>query len=171
MFCSFQPVDFEETPDLNLGLVVSNIAPLVEGGGGATVGGGGESGSSGGGGGAGGSGVGEGGESGGGGGGRAGEGGGSWAGGGSLGGGGAGGGGTNAGSGTGTQPVSYTEKKQAKVYPISVAVLNVPEGVAFKPAVKPVSVSENPEETPLMEVIAVYPATDVDTGGPAGHVR
>lgn len=167
MFCSFQPVDFEETPNLNLGLVVSNVAPLVEGGGAATVGRGGESGSSGGGGRPGGSGVGEGGESGGGGGGRGGGGGGSWAGGGSLGGGGAGGGGTNAGSGT----VSYTEKKQAKVYPVSVAVLNVPEGVAFKPAVKPVSVSENPEETSLKEVIAVYPATDVDTGGPAGHVR
>lgn len=54
---------------------------------------------------------------------------------------------------------------------MSIAVQNVPEGVAFKPAIKPVSISENPEETPLMEVITIYAATDDDTGEPAGHVR
>lgn len=54
---------------------------------------------------------------------------------------------------------------------MNIAVQNVPEGVAFKPPVKPVSVSENPEENPLMEVIAVYAATDADTGKPAEHVR
>lgn len=54
---------------------------------------------------------------------------------------------------------------------MNIAVQNVPEGVTFKPPVRPVSVSENPEENPLMEVIAVYAATDDDTGMPAEHVR
>ncbi|XP_035526807.1 desmoglein-2-like [Morone saxatilis] len=40
-----------------------------------------------------------------------------------------------------------------------------------KPSVKPVFVSENPEDNPLMEVIAVFKATDTDNGKPAENVR
>uniref|UniRef100_UPI003AABC8CE desmoglein-2.1-like n=1 Tax=Centroberyx gerrardi TaxID=166262 RepID=UPI003AABC8CE len=38
-------------------------------------------------------------------------------------------------------------------------------------AVKPVSVSENPEENSLLKVIAAYPATDTDSGKLAENVR
>ncbi|XP_019132311.2 desmoglein-2-like [Larimichthys crocea] len=61
--------------------------------------------------------------------------------------------------------------KKGKSYPVNIVVLNAPEGVAFKPAVKPISVSENPKENPLMKVIAVYAATDTDTGKLGENVR
>ena len=54
---------------------------------------------------------------------------------------------------------------------MNIAVLNEPEGVAFKPATKPVAVSEDPKENPLNKVIGVFRATDTDTGQPAENVR
>ncbi|XP_059197237.1 desmoglein-2.1-like [Centropristis striata] len=132
-----KPVDFETNPGINLGVVVSNVAPAGAGGG-------------------------------------AGGGAGAGAGGGAAGGGAGGGGATGAGAGTGVGTGKRPTKRRPKTgkrYPVSIAVLNEPEGVAFKPAVKPVSVSENPEEIRLMEVIAVFPATDTDTGELAENVR
>uniref|UniRef100_A0A4W6EMN8 Cadherin domain-containing protein n=1 Tax=Lates calcarifer TaxID=8187 RepID=A0A4W6EMN8_LATCA len=73
--------------------------------------------------------------------------------------------------GSAKKPSTKKRPRKGKLYPVSIAVLNEPEGVTFQPSVKPVSVSENPEENPLMEVIAVYAATDTDTGEPAENVR
>uniref|UniRef100_A0AAZ3RK43 Cadherin domain-containing protein n=1 Tax=Oncorhynchus tshawytscha TaxID=74940 RepID=A0AAZ3RK43_ONCTS len=56
-------------------------------------------------------------------------------------------------------------------YPILIAVNNMPEGPAFKPSTKPVSVSEDPNKMPKDGVIASYPAVDGDTGEPAEDVR
>ncbi|XP_050924415.1 desmoglein-3 [Lates calcarifer] len=162
-----KPVDFEANPDISLGVAVSNVAPSV-GGGGSDGGNQGE-------------GDGEGQGVGAGEGGGDGEGGGEGAGGGdggtaadlSAGAGGAGAAGA-AGAGPGgsaKKPSTKKRPRKGKLYPVSIAVLNEPEGVTFQPSVKPVSVSENPEENPLMEVIAVYAATDTDTGEPAENVR
>lgn len=84
---------------------------------------------------------------------------------------GAGGGG---GDGAGGSATKWSKKKKAKtgeLYSLNIVVINEPEEPVFKPSVKSVSVSENPEENILMEVIAVYAATDADTGEPAEHVR
>ncbi|XP_037626194.1 desmoglein-2-like [Sebastes umbrosus] len=113
-----KPVDFEENPDIKLGVVVSNVAPAVGDGGGD-----------------------------------------------------GGGGGPTGASGSATSQSGKKRPKKGKLYPVNIAVLNEPEGVSFKPSVKPVSVSENPEENPLMKVIAVFAATDSDTGNPAENVR
>ncbi|XP_034035094.1 desmoglein-2-like [Thalassophryne amazonica] len=60
---------------------------------------------------------------------------------------------------------------KGKSYPVNIAVQNEPEGIAFKPKVKPVSVSENPDDNPIMKVIGGYTATDADTGQPADNVQ
>nr|XP_033477415.1 desmoglein-2-like [Epinephelus lanceolatus] len=122
-----KPVDFEENPDIKLGVVVYNVAPAIGDGDddGDGQGGG-------------------------------------------------GGGGAGTGAGAGSTVTNQSNKKRpikGKLYPVNIAVVNEPEGVAFKPRVKPVSVSENPEENPLMEVIGVFAATDSDTGKPAENVR
>ncbi|XP_056132722.1 desmoglein-2.1-like [Lampris incognitus] len=171
-----KPVDFEENPDIKLGVVVFNVAPAaevgVEGGGGG--GGGGDGGGDGGGGADGG---------GGGGGNGGGEGGGETAGG-AAGGGVAGAGaetaaGTSAklrpgagmefGVGVGTGSSRRKGQKKLKSYPVNIEVKNEREGPAFYPKTKPVSVSENPDH-PLSQVIAVYQATDADSGSPAENV-
>ncbi|XP_042272827.1 desmoglein-2-like [Thunnus maccoyii] len=111
-----KPVDFEETPDIKLGVVVSNVASPVGDGGGDGGGGGG-------------------------------------------------------GAKGGTAKTPSRKKRPKKLYAVNIAVLNQPEGGTFKPSVKPVSISENPKDNPLMEVIAVFAATDTDTGKPAENVR
>uniref|UniRef100_A0A8P4KDP5 Desmoglein 2 n=1 Tax=Dicentrarchus labrax TaxID=13489 RepID=A0A8P4KDP5_DICLA len=134
-----KPVDFEENPDIKLGLLVSNVAPAVgQGGAGASMGGGGGAGAG--------------------------------AGAGMGAGAGAGAGAGSAGAG-GKKPVKKKRPKKGKIYQVNIAVLNEPEGVNFKPSVKPVFVSENPDDNPLMEVIAVFRATETDTGKPAENVR
>ncbi|KAK2815966.1 hypothetical protein Q5P01_026433 [Channa striata] len=58
----------------------------------------------------------------------------------------------------------------AKSYPIKVAVKNLPEGPAFKPETKHVPVSEDPNEVPEDGVITVFAAIDPDTGKQAEDV-
>lgn len=62
------------------------------------------------------------------------------------------------------------ETSGPKSYPIMIAVKNVPEGPAFIPKVKEVSVSEDPKEQPEDGTITVFAATDPDTGEPAEDV-
>nr|XP_046247929.1 desmoglein-3-like [Scatophagus argus] len=121
-----KPVDFEESPDIKLGLSVSNVAPVVGDGGAGGAGGGG---------------------------------------------GGGGGGGASSWSTGASGSFRREMKRHGKLYPVNIAVLNEPEGVAFKPPVKPVSVSENPEKNPLQKVIAAFPATETDSGKLAENVR
>ncbi|KAM4629815.1 desmoglein-2.1-like [Polymixia lowei] len=143
-----KPVDFEENPDIKLGVVVSNVAPPAGGGGGGGGDGGGDGEEDGGGGG------GDGGEDG--------E---------EVGGGGGGGTGGRPGTGGGGSTSSIKKPKKVKSYPVNIAVQNEPEGVSFRPKVKPVSVSENPEENALLKVIAAYPAMDTDSGKLAENVE
>lgn len=58
-----------------------------------------------------------------------------------------------------------------KSYPIKISVNNVPEGPAFIPDTKIVHVSEDPKEAPKDGKIAVFAATDPDTGKTAEDVR
>uniref|UniRef100_A0A3Q3RUB5 Uncharacterized LOC113128963 n=1 Tax=Mastacembelus armatus TaxID=205130 RepID=A0A3Q3RUB5_9TELE len=53
---------------------------------------------------------------------------------------------------------------------VGIAVNNMPEGPAFIPDTKKIPVSEDPKETPEDGVIAVFAATDPDTGKPAEDV-
>ncbi|XP_070303756.1 desmoglein-2.1 isoform X2 [Salvelinus sp. IW2-2015] len=69
------------------------------------------------------------------------------------------------------KPKPKPKPKGGKNYPISIAVNNMPEGPAFKPSTKPVTVSEDPNKMPKDGVIASYPAVDGDTGEPAEDVR
>lgn len=62
------------------------------------------------------------------------------------------------------------ETGRPKSYPIMIAVNNVPEGPAFIPEVKEVSVSEDPKHQPEDGIIIVFAATDPDTGEPAEDV-
>ncbi|KAK7891853.1 hypothetical protein WMY93_023816 [Mugilogobius chulae] len=143
--------DFEQNPDIQLGVVVSNVAPAA----GSGAGGGGGDGD--------GDGAGQGG----------GEGGGD---GGGDGGGEGGGEGTvlRRGAPGASDPKTKrpTKKKpvKGKVYAVNIEVENVIEGASFKPEVMPVQVSENPEELPKNGVIAVYEAISDDTGEPADNV-
>lgn len=59
----------------------------------------------------------------------------------------------------------------AKGYPIKITVNNVPEGPAFIPDIKTVPVSEDPNEAPEDGVIMVFTAVDPDTGKPAEDIR
>ncbi|XP_054646035.1 desmoglein-2.1-like [Dunckerocampus dactyliophorus] len=61
-------------------------------------------------------------------------------------------------------------KAPTKTYPIKIAVNNMPEDPAFLPETKNVPVSENPEEAPEDGVLTVFAATDPDTGKPAEDV-
>lgn len=58
-----------------------------------------------------------------------------------------------------------------KAYPIRIAVNNVPEDPAFIPLVKEIPVSEDPNEQPEDGIIAVFAAIDPDTGKAADRVR
>ncbi|XP_072295377.1 desmoglein-2.1-like [Eucyclogobius newberryi] len=161
-----KPVDFEVNPDIQLGIVVANVAPMADLGLGLGADAGldlGLDGEGGGGGAGGGDGEGEG-----------------------LGGGAspAGGGGAGAsgpdlglggGAGAGGKPRRKRPKKKrkrpkGKVYALDISVKNEPEGVDFEPEVMNVPVSENPDELPEGGVIAVYPAIDADTGKPSEDV-
>lgn len=62
------------------------------------------------------------------------------------------------------------ETSGPKSYPIMIAVNNVPEGPAFIPKVNEVFVSEDPNQQPEDGTIAVFAATDPDTGKPAEDV-
>ncbi|KAM3619190.1 uncharacterized protein V6R79_004353 [Siganus canaliculatus] len=147
-----KPVNYEEVQNLELELLIENVAPLVTGnavtsnvdiqvaGGGSSSSGG----SAGGGGGGGGS-------AGGGGGGTAG-----------------GGGGSSTGGGGGAGGV--LKPGTSKRYSIKIAVKNMPEGPKFIPATKKVPVSEDPKDQPKNAVITVFAATDPDTGEPAENV-
>uniref|UniRef100_A0AAY4CUL9 Cadherin domain-containing protein n=1 Tax=Denticeps clupeoides TaxID=299321 RepID=A0AAY4CUL9_9TELE len=57
------------------------------------------------------------------------------------------------------------------LYPVSIAVNNLPDGPGFEPSVKEVPVSENPEDVKVPVVIASYPALDGDTGKVAENVK
>ncbi|XP_032381194.1 uncharacterized protein LOC116695185 isoform X2 [Etheostoma spectabile] len=170
-------VDYEEVKNLELGLVITNVAPFVEGdallmdvdvqigeGGPLPAGAGGASGASAGAGGGAGGGAGV-----------------------DLGvdlgldaGGGVGvdlgldaglEGGLKPGVGGGLKPgVKPGQKPPPKSYPIKIAVNNVPEGPAFMPDTKKVPVSEDPNEAPKDGVITVFAAVDPDTGKPAEDV-
>ncbi|XP_029988608.1 desmoglein-2-like [Sphaeramia orbicularis] len=169
-----KPVDFEQNPDIKLGVIVNNVAPIAGEGDGDGDG----EGDGGGGGGGGGAGPGAG----------------------PTGGGGTGpsvglgapgvpgapgpsvkapakgpGIATGASAGAGGIPNKKRPKKKkkptGKVYAVNIGVINEPEGATFKPAVKPVSVSENPKDSPKNGVIAVYGAIDADTGEPAENVQ
>ncbi|KAK2908364.1 hypothetical protein Q8A73_009437 [Channa argus] len=79
--------------------------------------------------------------------------------------------GVGPGVGTGLKPKPGTKPRApAKSYPLKIAVNNVPEGPAFKPQTKNVPVSEDPNEMPEDGVITVFPAIDPDTGKPAEDV-
>lgn len=62
------------------------------------------------------------------------------------------------------------ETSEPKTFLIKIAVNNVPEGPAFIPEVKEVPVSEDPKEQPEDGIITVFAATDPDTGEPAEDV-
>ncbi|XP_062419458.1 desmoglein-2-like protein [Pungitius pungitius] len=68
------------------------------------------------------------------------------------------------GQGTKPKPNSQTN------YLIKIAVNNMPESPAFMPDTKSVPVSENPNQTPDDGAITVFTATDPDTGKPAEDV-
>ncbi|KAJ8279867.1 hypothetical protein COCON_G00069330 [Conger conger] len=63
------------------------------------------------------------------------------------------------------------KKKKPKSYPIKIKVNDLPDGPTFSPTVKPVPVSEDPEELEIPSVIASFPALDGDTGELAENVR
>ncbi|XP_041791132.1 desmoglein-1-like [Chelmon rostratus] len=111
-----KPVDFEENPDINLGVVVSNVAPYPWGD----------------------------------------DGDGGW---------------SSGTGGTAKNPGNKKKPIKGKVYPVSITVENEPEGITFKPSTKPVAVSEDPKKNTLMKVIAVFAASDADSGKPAENVR
>ncbi|XP_068175324.1 desmoglein-2.1-like [Antennarius striatus] len=67
--------------------------------------------------------------------------------------------------GAGVKPSTPT-----KSYPIRIAVNNMPEDPAFRPDTKKIPVSEDPHNQPEDGVIAVFAAVDPDTGKPAEDV-
>ncbi|XP_071342908.1 uncharacterized protein [Trachinotus anak] len=75
--------------------------------------------------------------------------------------------GPGAGVGPGTKLDPHAV---AKSYPIKIAVNNVPEGPAFIPDTKTVPVSEDPDQVPEDGLITVFAAVDPDTGKPAEDV-
>ncbi|XP_035862724.1 uncharacterized protein LOC116058882 isoform X2 [Sander lucioperca] len=84
-------------------------------------------------------------------------------------------GGLKPGVGVGLKPgvkpgVKPGTKPPAKTYPLKIAVNNVPEGPAFIPDTKKVPVSEDPKEAPKDGVITVFTAVDPDTGKTAEDV-
>lgn len=56
-------------------------------------------------------------------------------------------------------------------YSIKIAVNNVPEDPTFIPQFKEIPVSEDPNDQPENGIITVFPAVDPDTGKPAENVR
>ncbi|TDH08233.1 hypothetical protein EPR50_G00095520 [Perca flavescens] len=160
-------VDFEEVKNLELGLVITNVAPFVEGeaiqmdvdvqvgegGGPLAPGASGASGAAAGASGASGAAAGA-----------------SGASGAAAGAGGDAGVGLGADLGVGQPGVKPGTKPPAKNYPIKIAVNNVPEGPAFIPDTKKVPVSEDPKEAPKDGVITVFAAVDPDTGKAAEDV-
>uniref|UniRef100_A0A665U5A7 Si:ch73-74h11.1 n=1 Tax=Echeneis naucrates TaxID=173247 RepID=A0A665U5A7_ECHNA len=126
-----KPLDFEEIQDLELALLIENVAPLVEGGAAlmdVNV--------------------------------QFGEGN-------ALTSGAAGRAGASVGAGVN---LGQNSPSLAKSYPINIAVNNVPEGPAFIPHMKAVSVSEDPDEVPEDGVITEFTAVDPDTGKPAEDI-
>ncbi|XP_034736447.1 uncharacterized protein LOC117949952 isoform X2 [Etheostoma cragini] len=80
-------------------------------------------------------------------------------------------GGLKPGVGAGLKPgVKPGKRPPPKSYPIKIAVNNVPEGPKFMPDTKKVPVSEDPNEAPKDGVITVFAAVDPDTGKPAEDV-
>ncbi|XP_076135362.1 uncharacterized protein LOC143117500 [Alosa pseudoharengus] len=79
--------------------------------------------------------------------------------------------GVKPGTKPGTKPSPGPGKKPGKSYPIKIAVNNKPDGPGFHPEVKEISVAEDPEVVKVPMVIATYPATDGDTGEVAENVR
>ncbi|XP_046905985.1 desmoglein-3-like [Hypomesus transpacificus] len=85
------------------------------------------------------------------------------------------GGGTWGGTGGGTGVSSGAAGSKlviggGKRYPVKIAVKNLPDGPVFRPAVKPLSISESPGDS-VSKVIATYKAVDGDTGKPAENVQ
>ncbi|XP_044055451.1 uncharacterized protein LOC122877664 isoform X2 [Siniperca chuatsi] len=81
--------------------------------------------------------------------------------------------GVSTGLKPGVKPGQGTKPKPdapAKSYPIKIAVNNVPEGPVFIPDTKNVPVSEDPNAAPEDGVITVFAAVDPDTGKPAEDV-
>ncbi|XP_068599697.1 desmoglein-2.1 [Brachionichthys hirsutus] len=83
--------------------------------------------------------------------------------------------GGGAGTGTGLKPDIHSgaggnSSPPTKSYPIIIAVNNLPEGPAFLPDTKNVPVSEDPHDQPEDGVITVFAAVDPDTGKPAEDV-
>ncbi|XP_067086301.1 desmoglein-2.1-like [Osmerus mordax] len=86
------------------------------------------------------------------------------------------GGGTWGGTGSGTGTVSSGASGSKPVigggkrYPVKIAVKNLPDGPVFRPAVKPLSLSESTGDS-VSKVIATYNALDGDTGETADNVQ
>ncbi|XP_028258908.1 desmoglein-2-like isoform X2 [Parambassis ranga] len=79
--------------------------------------------------------------------------------------------GAKPGVGVGLKPKPKKKPKaQGNSYPIKIAVNNVPEGPAFVPDTKNVPVSEDPKDAPENGTITVFAAVDPDTGKPAEDV-
>ncbi|XP_072529913.1 uncharacterized protein [Salminus brasiliensis] len=144
-----KPVDYEKVKELNLGLVILNVAPFTNGttgtGGGGEYGGGG-----------GGLGGGEGGGGGGGGGGTA----------------------AAAGSGAGAASSidigiggKHGVISGGKQYSVKIFVNNLYDGLAFSPSVKVFPVTEDPEKNQVPKMIGFFPALDGDTEQIAENVR
>lgn len=66
------------------------------------------------------------------------------------------------------KPESVTNPK---TYSIQIAVNNVPEDPTFIPQFKEIPVSEDPKDQPEDGIITVFAAVDPDTGKPAENVR
>lgn len=62
------------------------------------------------------------------------------------------------------------ETSVQKSYPIKITVNNVPEGPEFMPETKEIPLSEDPNEQPEDGIIGEFTATDPDTGKPAEDV-
>lgn len=67
--------------------------------------------------------------------------------------------------------VKPESEPNGKGYSIMIAVNNVPEDPAFVPQFREVPVSEDPNDQPEDGILAVVAAIDPDTGKPAGNVR
>uniref|UniRef100_A0A8D3B913 Cadherin domain-containing protein n=1 Tax=Scophthalmus maximus TaxID=52904 RepID=A0A8D3B913_SCOMX len=79
--------------------------------------------------------------------------------------------GVGVGLETGVKPGPATKPHEpVKSYPIKISVNNVPEVPAFIPDTKTVPVSEDPNEATEDGVITVFAAVDPDTGKPAEDV-
>ncbi|XP_028818684.1 uncharacterized protein LOC114769657 [Denticeps clupeoides] len=70
-----------------------------------------------------------------------------------------------------TKPGSKPATTPGKNYPIKIKVNNMPDGPGFKPKIKEVPVSEDPAKVKVPQVVTTYPAVDGDTGKLAENVR